>query len=48
MHWTDLHLHLSLSCAALLSVSDKRGLVPFARGLCDLGLTLIASGGEIL
>ena len=30
---------------ALLSVSDKRGIVEFARGLHDLGYTLIASGG---
>ncbi len=30
---------------ALLSVSDKRGLVEFARGLADLGYTLVASGG---
>ncbi len=30
---------------ALLSVSDKRGIVDFARGLHDLGYTLVASGG---
>ncbi len=30
---------------ALLSVSDKRGIVEFARALVDLGYTLIASGG---
>ena len=30
---------------ALLSVHDKSGLVEFARGLHDLGWTLIASGG---
>ncbi len=30
---------------ALLSVSDKSNLVPFARGLNDLGWTLLASGG---
>lgn len=30
---------------ALLSVSDKRGIVEFARGLHDLGYTLVASGG---
>lgn len=30
---------------ALLSVSDKNGLVPFARGLADLGVTLISTGG---
>jgi phosphoribosylaminoimidazolecarboxamide formyltransferase/IMP cyclohydrolase len=31
---------------ALLSVSDKRGLVDFARGLADLGVELVASGGS--
>jgi len=30
---------------ALLSVSDKRGLFEFARGLAELGVELIASGG---
>lgn len=30
---------------ALLSVSDKTGLVDFARGLSDLGVTLISTGG---
>jgi phosphoribosylaminoimidazolecarboxamide formyltransferase/IMP cyclohydrolase len=30
---------------ALLSVSDKRGLVEFARGLTDLGWGLISTGG---
>ncbi len=30
---------------ALLSVSDKTGLVPFARGLSELGVELVASGG---
>jgi phosphoribosylaminoimidazolecarboxamide formyltransferase/IMP cyclohydrolase len=30
---------------ALLSVSDKTGLVDFARGLAELGIELIASGG---
>lgn len=30
---------------ALLSVSDKRGLEPFARGLVELGFELVASGG---
>ena len=30
---------------ALLSVSDKNGLVDFARGLADLGIELVASGG---
>src|SRR5438128_1398596 len=30
---------------ALLSVSDKSGLVDFARGLADLGVALISTGG---
>ena len=30
---------------ALVSVSDKTGLVPFVQGLCDLGWTIIATGG---
>ena len=30
---------------AILSVHDKTGLLDFARGLCDLGWTLLASGG---
>ena len=30
---------------ALVSVSDKTGLVPFVRGLIDLGWTIIATGG---
>jgi phosphoribosylaminoimidazolecarboxamide formyltransferase / IMP cyclohydrolase len=30
---------------ALLSVSDKAGLVDFARGLAELGVELVASGG---
>ena len=30
---------------ALLSVSDKRGVVDFARGLADLGVELISTGG---
>ncbi|WP_018112263.1 bifunctional phosphoribosylaminoimidazolecarboxamide formyltransferase/IMP cyclohydrolase [Thermus igniterrae] len=30
---------------ALLSVSDKRGLVPFAQGLLALGFRLLATGG---
>jgi len=30
---------------ALLSVSDKRGLVEFARGLAELGVELISTGG---
>ncbi len=30
---------------ALLSVSDKRGIVDFARGLADLGVELVSTGG---
>lgn len=30
---------------ALLSVSDKRGLVPFARGLASLGWEIVSTGG---
>ena len=32
---------------ALLSVSDKRGLVPFGRGLVDLGFQLLSTGGTL-
>ena len=30
---------------ALLSVSDKTGLIDFARGLHDLGVELVSTGG---
>lgn len=30
---------------AILSVSDKRGLVDFARGLADLGIRILSTGG---
>jgi phosphoribosylaminoimidazolecarboxamide formyltransferase/IMP cyclohydrolase len=30
---------------ALLSVSDKRGVVEFARGLADLGIEIVSTGG---
>ena len=30
---------------ALISVSDKRGIVPFAQGLADLGWDIISTGG---
>ncbi len=30
---------------ALLSVSDKTGLIPLARGLADLGIALLSTGG---
>ena len=30
---------------ALLSVSDKAGLVPFAQALSDLGIELLSTGG---
>ena len=32
---------------ALLSVSDKRGLVPFAQGLIGCGYTLLSTGGTL-
>jgi phosphoribosylaminoimidazolecarboxamide formyltransferase/IMP cyclohydrolase len=32
---------------ALLSVSDKSGLVPFAKGLVDLGFRLLSTGGTL-
>src|SRR5215208_5011978 len=31
---------------ALLTVSDKRGLVEFARGLTELGVELLSTGGS--
>jgi phosphoribosylaminoimidazolecarboxamide formyltransferase/IMP cyclohydrolase len=30
---------------ALLSVSDKTGIIEFARGLADLGIEIISTGG---
>ncbi len=30
---------------ALISVSDKRGLIPFAKGLADLGIEILSTGG---
>src|SRR2546423_12362710 len=30
---------------ALLTVSDKRGLIDFARGLADLGIEIVSTGG---
>jgi phosphoribosylaminoimidazolecarboxamide formyltransferase/IMP cyclohydrolase len=30
---------------ALISVSDKRGLIPFARGLADFGIEILSTGG---
>src|ERR671931_1988283 len=30
---------------ALLTVSDKRGLVEFARGLTELGIEIVSTGG---
>lgn len=30
---------------ALISVSDKRGLIPFARGLAGLGIEILSTGG---
>ncbi len=36
---------MSLPRRALLSVSNKTGLVPFAQGLADLGFEIISTGG---
>ena len=30
---------------ALISVSDKRGLIPFAEGLSNLGIEILSTGG---
>ena len=30
---------------ALLSVSDKHGLIPFASGLAELGVEILSTGG---
>lgn len=38
-------VHFPSFLAALLSVSDKNGLVQFAKRLVDVGLSLVASGG---
>ena len=32
---------------ALISVSDKRGVVEFARGLAELGWEILSTGGHI-
>src|SRR5262245_35028267 len=32
---------------ALLSVSDKRGLLPFAQGLARLGFRILSTGGTL-
>ncbi len=32
-------------CRALLTVSDKRGLVDFAKGLADMGIEIVSTGG---
>src|SRR5690349_21867764 len=36
---------LRRACRALISVSDKSGLVEFARALADAGIELISTGG---
>jgi phosphoribosylaminoimidazolecarboxamide formyltransferase/IMP cyclohydrolase len=36
---------MARNARALLSVSDKAGLIEFARGLSDLGLELVSTGG---
>jgi phosphoribosylaminoimidazolecarboxamide formyltransferase/IMP cyclohydrolase len=33
---------------ALISVSDKRGLIPFAKGLAELGIEILSTGGTCL
>jgi len=30
---------------ALISVSDKRGIIPFAQGLIELGWEVVSTGG---
>jgi phosphoribosylaminoimidazolecarboxamide formyltransferase/IMP cyclohydrolase len=37
----------SLPVFALLSVSDKRGLIPFAQGLVRIGFKLLSTGGTL-
>ncbi|PAF48642.1 bifunctional phosphoribosylaminoimidazolecarboxamide formyltransferase/IMP cyclohydrolase [Helicobacter sp. 12S02232-10] len=32
---------------ALLSVSDKEGIIPFAKGLCQLGYEILSTGGTL-
>jgi len=32
---------------ALLSVSDKTGIVDFARGLVELGVEIVSTGGSV-
>ena len=32
---------------ALLSVSDKTGIVDFAKGLVELGITIYSTGGTL-
>jgi phosphoribosylaminoimidazolecarboxamide formyltransferase / IMP cyclohydrolase len=34
-----------MTAKALLSVSDKTGIVPLARGLCELGYCILSTGG---
>lgn len=45
MHVNICSASSSSLLAALLSVSDKTGLVDFAKRLVDVGLSLVASGG---
>lgn len=42
--WTNAAL-TRLCAAALLSVYDKAGLLPFAAGLAAAGIKLLGSGG---
>src|SRR5262249_49766241 len=45
--WSDLSMaeQIQRVTRALLSVSDKSGLVDFARALADLGVDLVSTGG---
>ena len=40
-----MFLNLFVLIVAILSVSDKTGLISFAKRLHELGLNLVASGG---
>lgn len=43
--FSELTLFYMCMWPALLSVSDKRGLVEFAKRISDLGVELLGSGG---
>jgi hypothetical protein len=42
---SGIAFELITQCTALLSVYDKTGLLPFAKGLKELGFRLLGSGG---